>query len=177
MTVRQRIVDFLQKHPEGVDDDVLAEVLGLSQRQQANARCRQLESEGLVARRPVNGKIRNFWLNNTQPLYLQSVSFPDENNTLLQSGLKPWYWEGNVQAVVVQHLTSHHCLIRSVADTASRQRGKDIVAERNGKELWITVKGYPEGTPRTHPSTQAGHWFKQVVLMYLLTGAKVRASN
>jgi hypothetical protein len=25
------------------------------------------------------------------------------------------------------------------------------------------VKGYPRGTGKTHPSTQAGHWFKQAV--------------
>ncbi|MBA1340608.1 MAG: hypothetical protein C5S40_00520 [ANME-2 cluster archaeon] len=51
----------------------------------------------------------------------------------------------------------------SVADTASHQRGKDIEAENNGKTVWISVKGYPKGTAKTHPSTQAGHWFKQAV--------------
>jgi len=25
--------------------------------------------------------------------------------------------------------------------------------------LWVTVKGYPEATQRTHPATQARHWF------------------
>jgi hypothetical protein len=75
----------------------------------------------------------------------------------------PWYWEGNVQAQVIRHLATQHYLIRSVADTASRQRGKDIVAERDGKELWITAKGYSKGTDRTQPSTQAGHWFKHAI--------------
>jgi len=167
MTIRQRIVDYLPKHPEGVGDDTLAETLGLSQRQQANARCRQLEKEGLVVRRRVGGKIRNFWLGSTQTPPLQPVSLADESGTLSYPS-NPWYWEGNIQALVIRHLTSQHYLIRSVADTASRQQGKDIVAERNRKQLWITAKGYPIGTEKTRPSTQAGHWFKQAVFDVLV---------
>lgn len=64
MTIKESIISFLQNHPDGADDDELANVLGLSARQQANSRCRQLEKEGLVVRRLVNGKIRNFWADN-----------------------------------------------------------------------------------------------------------------
>ncbi len=53
--------------------------------------------------------------------------------------------------------------IRSVADTASDQQGIDIVAEKDGKLLWVSVKGYPAGTDKTKPSFQAGHWFKQAI--------------
>ncbi|MFQ5421863.1 MAG: hypothetical protein ACE5EY_16050, partial [Anaerolineae bacterium] len=75
--------------------------------------------------------------------------------------IKPWFWEGNVQTSVVRFLEQKNYIIHSAANTASKERGKDIEAEYDGKDLWITVKGYPEGTKRTHPSTQAGHWFKQ----------------
>jgi hypothetical protein len=51
----------------------------------------------------------------------------------------------------------------SVADTASRQKGKDIEAVKASRLLWVSVKGYPQGTEKTRPSTQAGHWFKQAV--------------
>jgi len=61
----------------------------------------------------------------------------------------------------VRYLRSQGYRIRAVADTASHQTGKDIVAERNGRQLWVSVKGYPRRTAKTHPSTQAGHWFKQ----------------
>ncbi len=61
MTIKQRIISFLQNNPEGFDDDDLARALNLKSRQQANSRCRALEIEGLVVRRRVNGKIRNFW--------------------------------------------------------------------------------------------------------------------
>ena len=160
MTIRGRIIAFLEEHPEGIDDDALAEALQLKHRQQANSRCRQLAKDGLVERRRMARKIHNFWLG-------AGEAGPDDISQAelrhAVSGSTPWFWEGNVQGAVVQYLAERDSIIQSVADTASRQRGKDIVAERNGKRLWITVKGYPRGTERTPPSTQAGHWFKQAV--------------
>jgi len=50
-----------------------------------------------------------------------------------------------------------------VASTASHQTGIDIIAEKDGKKLWISVKGYPQGTERTNASTQSRHWFKQAI--------------
>jgi len=163
MTIRERIVAFLQEHPEGIDDDTLAEALQLKRRQQANSRCRQLEKEGLVTRRRVGGKIHNFWVGDKQASPSQTQPTQTTPSLRAVSSSELWFWEGNVQAAVVGYLATQNCIIRSVADTASRQRGKDIVAERNGKPLWVTVKGYPRGTGKTHPSTQAGHWFKQAV--------------
>lgn len=49
-------------------------------------------------------------------------------------------------------------------------RGKDIVATRRSEILWVTVKGYPPGTPRTHHSTQAGHYFKDAMFDALKWG-------
>jgi len=162
MKIRERIVEVLKQHPEGIDDDTLAEILSLKQRQQANSRCRQLEREGLVVRRRVSGKIHNFWLGSKRN---KPVKIPPSQVTppLKAVGAKTWFLESNVQAVVVRYLAIQGYNIRSVADTASRQRGKDIVAERNGTPLWITVKGYPKGTGKTPASTQAGHYFKEVI--------------
>ena len=44
-------------HPNGLDDDAIAQKLGLPQRQQAHSRCRQLEREGVVEGRSIGGKI------------------------------------------------------------------------------------------------------------------------
>jgi hypothetical protein len=44
----------------------------------------------------------------------------------------PWFWEGNVQAAVVHQLASDRWHIRRVADTAIRERGVDIEADREG---------------------------------------------
>lgn len=88
-----------------------------------------------------------------------------------------WHTEARVQAAVVAHLAAQGWRILSVADTASRQHGIDVVAAhpdggRTG--VGIEVKGYPSRhyadparageAKRTQPSTQAGHWYGQAVL-------------
>jgi len=162
MTIRERIISFLQKHPKGIDDDELANTLNLSARQQANIRCRELEKDCLVIRRHVNGKIHNFWAGKviSAPLSL-SPDVHDIKSNLPKT--ENWFWEGNVQAKVMGFLGMQGYSIRSAADTSSHQQGIDIVAEKEGKLLWVSVKGYPQGTDKTNPSVQAGHWFKQVI--------------
>lgn len=86
-----------------------------------------------------------------------------------------WHTEAEVQAAVVSHLAAEGWRILSVADTASRQHGIDIVAAGpGGAGAGIEVKGYPSRhyadpnrageAKRTQPSTQAGHWYAQAVL-------------
>ena len=163
MTIKQRIAEYLSRHTEGVDDDELAKALNLKQRQQANSRCRELESEGLVARRLVDGKIHNFWIGGNQLVAQQKSEKKGKESISSEKGDDNWFWEGNIQSSIIKYLTTQGYQIRSVADTARRQPGKDITAEKYGKTLWISVKGYPKGTSRTHPSTQASHWFKQII--------------
>ena len=74
MTVRDRIIEYLKVHPEGVDDDTLAIELGLSARQHSNQECRRLEQQGLVRRLKVRGKIRNFLSDGGQTANLVTVS-------------------------------------------------------------------------------------------------------
>ena len=164
-TIKERIAAYLQRHPEGVDDDMLAKVLNLSARQQANSRCRQLAKEGLVERRVVHGKIHNFWIGGEKGTNkdVDKKHFGSSIPQMAGDKAREWFWEGNVQDAVVHYLQGKGYYIKAVADTASHQTGKDIVAEQNGKRLWVTVKGYPRGTTKTHPSTQAGHWFKQAI--------------
>jgi len=154
-TIRERILEYLSQHPEGVDDDELARALQLKARQQANSRCHKLAAEGLVERRRIGGKIHNFLI---APERTFAPPVPPEPVTQ-----RPWFWEGNVQQVVVEYLRKVDYRIVRFADTATRQPGRDIEAESKIGPLWVTVKGYPEGTVRTRPSTQAGHWFKQAL--------------
>lgn len=161
MTTKQRIISFLQNYPEGIDDDELARILGLSFRQQANSCCRELQKEGLVMRRQVNGKIHNFWAGIEVALTPSAPA--NAQGPQPHPRTEDWFWEGNIQSAVVDQLKKDGFQIRSVADTASHQKGIDIVAEKEGKPLWVTVKGYPKGTKKTNPAVQAGHWFKQAV--------------
>ena len=64
--------------------------------------------------------------------------------------------------------------ILSVANTATKEHGIDVIASRDGQTAGVEVKGYPSRgyadparageVKRTSPSTQAGHWYSQAVL-------------
>lgn len=116
MTVRDRIVEHLKSHAEGVDDDMLTEALGLSRRQHANQECRKLESDGLVERRRVSGKTRNFLRKGGSTSKPAAESVPSvpvrSSNGVRRNACNPWDWEGNVQSSVVAFLTSNRYAIR-----------------------------------------------------------------
>lgn len=90
-----------------------------------------------------------------------------------------WSWEGNVQTALVAHLRAEGWDIRSAADTASRARGIDVLAAKDGRTLAIEVKGYPsttyargaqQGLPKkTNPTNQAPKWFSQALVKAITT--------
>jgi hypothetical protein len=99
-----------------------------------------------------------------------------------------WFWEGNVQARVVGHLAAQGWQVIRVADTSRRERGDDILARRDGRELVVEVKGYPSAgyadprrfaeTKPTPATLQAQHWvadalFKALRLRGLRTDVQV----
>ena len=89
-----------------------------------------------------------------------------------------WYCEQNVVVSVVTFLKQNGWVIESIADTESRARGADILAQRNGRILIVEVKGYPstvyargpnKGKAKpTKPGVQARHWYSHVLLDALL---------
>ena len=81
---------------------------------------------------------------------------------------RSWYWEGNVQSVIAGYLAAQGYRLRQVANTSTRETGVDVIAEKAGRELWVTVKGYPQGTSKTNPSTQSRHWFSHAVFDVVL---------
>lgn len=88
--------------------------------------------------------------------------------------LEEWHTEANVQASVVTALAADGWRILSVANTATKEHGIDVIASRDGKTVGIEVKGYPSRgyadpsrageVKRTKPGTQAGHWYSQALL-------------
>jgi hypothetical protein len=94
---------------------------------------------------------------------------------LPSAGHQDWYWEGNVQTAIADHLTANGWTIVFLADTAARAPGDDIRARKGGRTLRVEVKGWPtkgryadpnragEVKP-TNPTTQAGHWYSQALL-------------
>ena len=89
-----------------------------------------------------------------------------------------WFWEGNVQAMVVGHLARQGWEIRRVANTATSEHGIDIEATREGTVLLVEVKGYPGTTyargarkgeaKRASVATQARTYFSNALLAGLL---------
>ena len=85
-----------------------------------------------------------------------------------------WHSEANVQAALVTALAGEGWRILSVANTATKEHGIDVIASRDGRTLGVEVKGFPSRNyadparageaKRTSPSTQAGHWYSQAVL-------------
>lgn len=90
-----------------------------------------------------------------------------------------WYWEGNVQEMLVHYLRAQGWRIISQADTGRRERDHDVVASQGAKTLIIEVKGYPSTNYRdtrrageikpTNPSLQAKHWFAAALLKVVRT--------
>ncbi len=141
MHIRDRIISLLRERIDGCDDDELATQLGLSRGQQANARCRDLAREGLVERRPVQGKISNFLIGGQigQP----AMTAPVPPSTI--EG-KSWCWEGNVVLALTSHLTAKGWTIEAVANTATGEPGVDIKASRVDRVLLVEVKGTPRNS-------------------------------
>jgi len=116
-----------------------------------------------VTRGRGDGKIHNF-LN-------PDAVIAESNSPGLSAGTaeKPWFWEGHVQSAVVDYLRGAGYQIKSFANTASKEQGKDVIAVApSGEMLWISAKGYPVGTIKTSPHTQARHWFAQALFDLIL---------
>lgn len=107
-----------------------------------------------------------------------AVSKPVQQRVLQPMGdiaaVEEWHTEARVQAAIVQALLATGWEVLSQANTATKERGIDVVATRDGRRAGIEVKGFPTRTyadPRrqaetkpTQPSTQAGHWYSQAIL-------------
>ncbi len=164
MTHQDTILAFLHTAAGPICDDCLSSRTKIVPRQTVNLNCRRLSVALAIARAQMTDchycrlpKICSFIGARGQPLPAPlPQALPPRSHSL-------WHWEGNVQSVLVQWLTSDGWDIRSAADTAAKTRGKDIIAKRGDHDLWVSVKGYPAGTQKTTPSTQARHWFAKAV--------------
>lgn len=169
MALKDRILAYLQTRPDGADDGEIERALGVRYHAQVNSRCRELAAAGLLQRRKVGRTFRNFLTSGAEAEHapspaqaVQATPPADKQGGEDAPSDHPWHWEGNVQSAVVSYLAASGHRISRVADTASRETGKDIIAVTpSGQQLWVSVKGYPKGTDKTHPATQARHWFKQ----------------
>ncbi|MFI5485653.1 hypothetical protein [Micromonospora echinaurantiaca] len=170
-TLKEQIIARLRARPGGMTDAELAIATG-KLHQQINQRCRQLESVGILTRDRSSGIIVNR-LRGQEALPPRPVVLPRSAPNTERS----WDWEGNVQAVLCRWLEEQGWRLLQVADTATKQQGTDVVAERAGQRLHVEVKGYPSKTyadPRragevkpTPPTLQAKHWYADALVKVL----------
>lgn len=172
MTQAQQILSWLQDKAVAACDDCIAQSVGLKYRQQARARCIELAEAKRVKRDKsttcalCHQTKTCTWVWNAQKP--PAVPAPTPAKSVAATPAKPWYWEGHVQNVLIGWLSGAGWEILQVADTAAKSPGKDIVARKSDRELWVSVKGYPQGIAKTNPSTQARHWFSHAMFDLLL---------
>ena len=189
MTVADDVLALLSGQPAGMSDAEIAHRLGRAHAH-INQECRRLAAQGLVIRDRGAGTIVNRLATGAATVKIAPV--PDRAVSRNADGMSPALrdrqvrnpqrhpelrdpgWEGDVQAAVVRYLSATGWAILRVADTATRERGVDVIAERDGRRLLVEVKGWPTttyargdrvGQPKpTPPSAQAGVWFAQGLL-------------
>ena len=167
MTNEEKALSVLNQVGGPICDDCLTLAACFSQRQTSNSICRALNYRGLIRRtRRQCSTCKKFKIVNEYLTDKPSNSSEAPNDIKkMEQDFRPWYWEGNIQAVLVNWLVKQGYIIRAVSDTSARAQGKDIVAEDSeGKELWVTAKGYPEKSS----NVQARHWFSDALMSLAL---------
>lgn len=179
---RDRVLAAIRHASTPVDDDELSRRKGGRPRQTVNQVCRTLASQGLIQRvTGRDGKIVNVWgtahasssAAPSVPAVASGVKDEMANRVSSRSD------EATVQAAIADHLVATGWTLISTANTATKEHGIDIVAERGSRRLAIEVKGYPsreyenparavEAKP-TQPASQARQWYSHALLKALLT--------
>ena len=166
MDARERMLRSLVDRRAPTCDDCVWQLAGMSSRQQANSGGRQLAEMGTIRRGRGTCSVCGGYKTVSVPT---GVELPAAVNEVVG---KPWFWEGNVQAALVEHLVAEGWSITNTANTATKEAGVDVKAlDLAGAEWWVSVKGYPEDKAgkTTRPSMQARHWFSHAmfdVVMY-----------
>jgi hypothetical protein len=174
MTVADDVLRALRARPASMTDAEIAAMLHKSH-QQINQACRRLAQQNMLTRDNSRGESINKIHDGAPPTQAQGA------RTEPLAAAAAWGWEGNIQSRVATYLAASGWSIIRVADTAQRERGVDIIAERDGQRLLVEVKGWPgttysrerAGQPKlTAPTLQAAHWFAEGLTTLIRRGAE-----
>jgi Holliday junction resolvase-like predicted endonuclease len=175
MTVADDVLRALRARTAGMTDAELAKLLAKNH-PHVNQVCHRLASQGLIVREDSHSGIVNKISADT-PMPPPRRAAPAAPSTAHE-----WAWEGHVQSRVATYLAANGWSIIRVADTAQRERGIDIIAERDARRLLVEVKGWPSTTyargeragqaKPTQPTTQAAVWFAEALTTLIRRGAE-----
>ena len=95
MTNKEEIFDLINKHPDGLDDDDIAEMTGIQPRQQVQQLCNQLADSKRIRRRSVEKagkrrKIHNF----------PTTGEPTASVTPSETDPQPQEWRRRLSALI-----------------------------------------------------------------------------
>jgi hypothetical protein len=180
-TVKERILEALKSNGKQVCDDCMVGLASLTRRQDSFLNGAQLEKEGLIRRFKdqcaLCSKVKTVNIlsakgSSSPPVLAHEIPVKEERTPQkTTSGEKPWHWEGNVQSALASWLARNGYRLIQVANTGTHAAGKDIIAlNPDGKEIWVTVKGFPEvkADTSTNPPIQARHWFSGAIFDTIL---------
>lgn len=175
-TVIERVANALSRQPQGVPVGDLARQLGLSYQGVRNEIERSGRQHGIWIDRTYSPAVVRLRAGTDRPASARSTLTRTATPSRPDMSREP-DWEGNVQARVCRWLIEDGWDLEQVADTATRERGTDVVARRQGKRIHVEVKGWPsrtyadparQGTVKpTEPTNQALHWFAGATLSCL----------
>lgn len=153
MAGTRRFLAGLRAGPVPVCDACIALAVGWSRRQSTNAAGRALAAKGVLHREKGPcarcGRVK-----------MVSRLAVDEG----VGANRPWHWRDHVLALVADFLAAQGYRVHPAADASPKQRDADIAATRDGETLWVTVKGYPEGSSKNAATAQARRWFSTAML-------------
>lgn len=153
MAGTHRFLAGLRAGPVPVCDACIALAVGWSRRQSTNAAGRALESKGVIQREKGPcarcGRVKMV------------------SRLAVDEGLgadRPWHQKDHVLALVADFLAAQGHRLYPAVDVSSKHRDVDIATTRNGETLWVTVKGYPQGSSKSAATAQARRWFSAAML-------------
>jgi hypothetical protein len=183
-TAKERILEALRANGKQVCDDCMVGLASLTRRQDSFLNGSKLEKDGLLRRYKDQCALCNK-VKTVNTLSGKNATFPSTSQTnppptntedpktrlKTPNNGKPWHWEGNVQSILASWLASNGYRLIQVTNTGTHAAGKDIIAiDPDGKEIWVTVKGFPEVKPETstNPPIQARQWFSGAIFDTIL---------
>ena len=95
MTNKEEIFDLINKHPEGLDDDDIAELTGIQPRQQVQQLCNQLADSKRIRRRSVEKAGKRRKIHNFPP-----AEEPTESVTPSETDPQPQEWRRRLSALI-----------------------------------------------------------------------------
>jgi hypothetical protein len=137
MTNADRILHTLKRHPEGLDDDELSQLSGVTPRQQVNMICRKLEADGIVLRERdyTRGKTVNRLTGQEAGGTARAKPFERPQGGTKGSLLS----EDDVKRAVRDHLRQHGWTVSEPA--WGQKTGIDIQAVMQNRVLVVEAKG------------------------------------